>query len=44
MGFVHVDIDAIRSRVQEAVADMPNVVAAYLFGSAVTGGTVSHDR
>ena len=44
MGFAHADIEAIRSRVREAAADMPNVVAAYLFGSAVTGGTVSHDR
>ena len=38
MGFVHADIDAIRSKVQDAVADQPEVVAAYLFGSALTGG------
>lgn len=37
MGFVHADIDAIRRRVQGAVADQPEVVAAYLFGSALTG-------
>jgi len=38
MGFVHADIEAIRSRVHEAVADQPETAAAYLFGSAVTGG------
>ncbi|NLH88278.1 MAG: nucleotidyltransferase domain-containing protein, partial [Firmicutes bacterium] len=36
--FDQVDLDTIRDRVREVVADLPNVAAAYLFGSALAGG------
>lgn len=35
MCMVRVDIELVRRKVQEAVADLPGVAAAYLFGSAL---------